>query len=305
MKISDLKWGDVIHCPTFEEAQQITRLLHESGRYWADGNSYADDINWSKYGTDTCYNPTKGKIASIHFYRGAGNNIYEAKEFLTQQKTVSTAPLEPKTIKDMKVVKTKNVSIQGQARALTIAVLVVKGYVRAGYSIKMPADKEVEGLSEKIAEGRALTDRTNLLDMTMGIGMDKKYILHAIADNLIQEIEEGKIVIKGVKAPKTKQRGITITKSTEPVADETVVYRAGSVEEIVRTILVDKLGVETNEVLPDSNLAQDLGADDLDRVEIVMKLEREFDITIPDDAVEPDDELTFAKLVGIVNERRH
>ena len=54
------------------------------------------------------------------------------------------------------------------------------------------------------------------------------------------------------------------------------------IEKKVSEILADKLGVDENLVKPDSILANDLGADSLDAVEIVMELEHEFDISITD-----------------------
>lgn len=56
--------------------------------------------------------------------------------------------------------------------------------------------------------------------------------------------------------------------------------------EKVQKIVSDQLGVETSKVVPDANFANDLGADSLDTVELVMALEEEFDIEIPDEAAE-------------------
>ena len=56
-----------------------------------------------------------------------------------------------------------------------------------------------------------------------------------------------------------------------------------SVEGQVRTIIAEKLGMPENKIVPGSVLADDLGADSLDAVEIVMALEDEFDIEIPDE----------------------
>jgi acyl carrier protein len=56
--------------------------------------------------------------------------------------------------------------------------------------------------------------------------------------------------------------------------------------EKVKNIVVEQLGVKEEEVKPQSNFANDLGADSLDTVELVMALEEEFDIEIPDEAAE-------------------
>ena len=54
----------------------------------------------------------------------------------------------------------------------------------------------------------------------------------------------------------------------------------------VTAIIVDKLGVDENEVNVDASFTNDLGADSLDTVELIMELEKEFDIQIPDDQAE-------------------
>ena len=54
----------------------------------------------------------------------------------------------------------------------------------------------------------------------------------------------------------------------------------------VHAIIVDKLGVDENEVVPAASFTNDLGADSLDTVELIMEFEREFDIQIPDDQAE-------------------
>ncbi|MDJ0729304.1 MAG: acyl carrier protein [Crocosphaera sp.] len=56
--------------------------------------------------------------------------------------------------------------------------------------------------------------------------------------------------------------------------------------EKVKTIVIDQLEVTEDEVTPEANFANDLKADSLDTVELVMALEEEFDIEIPDEAAE-------------------
>ncbi|MCA9099993.1 MAG: acyl carrier protein [Pirellulales bacterium] len=59
-----------------------------------------------------------------------------------------------------------------------------------------------------------------------------------------------------------------------------------SVEERVVDIVAEQLGVSKDKVGRDTSFVNDLGADSLDQVELVMELEEEFDINIPDDAAE-------------------
>jgi acyl carrier protein len=54
----------------------------------------------------------------------------------------------------------------------------------------------------------------------------------------------------------------------------------------VRAIIVDKLGVDESEVTTDASFTNDLGADSLDTVELIMEFEKEFNISIPDDQAE-------------------
>ena len=51
----------------------------------------------------------------------------------------------------------------------------------------------------------------------------------------------------------------------------------------VKAIIVDKLGVDENEVTPEASFTNDLGADSLDTVELIMEFENEFGVAIPDD----------------------
>lgn len=53
--------------------------------------------------------------------------------------------------------------------------------------------------------------------------------------------------------------------------------------EKVKAIIVDKLGVDEAQVTPEASFTNDLGADSLDTVELIMELEKQFSITIPDE----------------------
>ncbi len=54
----------------------------------------------------------------------------------------------------------------------------------------------------------------------------------------------------------------------------------------VKAIIVDKLGVDESEVVNEASFTNDLGADSLDTVELIMEFEKEFDLAIPDDEAE-------------------
>ena len=61
---------------------------------------------------------------------------------------------------------------------------------------------------------------------------------------------------------------------------------ADSIQDRVKSIIVEQLGVDANEVTPEASFVDDLGADSLDTVELVMAFEEAFNIEIPDEAAE-------------------
>ena len=74
------------------------------------------------------------------------------------------------------------------------------------------------------------------------------------------------------------------------------------VEARVKKIVVDHLGVEESRVTPESKFIDDLGADSLDTVELVMAFEEEFEIEIPDDAAETI--LTVQNAIDYINSKQ-
>lgn len=64
------------------------------------------------------------------------------------------------------------------------------------------------------------------------------------------------------------------------------IRKMSDVQSKVKAIIVDKLGVDEKEVTPQASFTNDLGADSLDTVELIMEFEKEFNIAIPDDQAE-------------------
>jgi acyl carrier protein len=83
----------------------------------------------------------------------------------------------------------------------------------------------------------------------------------------------------GAILPAVRPRALTI-------ADTGGTTRMASVEERVKTIIVEQLGVDESEVTPTASFVDDLGADSLDTVELVMAFEENFGIEIPDEDAE-------------------
>jgi acyl carrier protein len=75
----------------------------------------------------------------------------------------------------------------------------------------------------------------------------------------------------------------------------------GTVEERVKKIIGEQLGVEEDEVTAEASFVEDLGADSLDTVELVMALEEEFGIEIPDEDAEKI--LTVGKALDYIKEK--
>jgi acyl carrier protein len=74
-----------------------------------------------------------------------------------------------------------------------------------------------------------------------------------------------------------------------------------ALEDRVTEIIVEQLGVSKEEVVPEASFIDDLGADSLDIVELVMAMEEEFDIEIPDEDAEKIQ--TIADAISYVRER--
>ena len=75
-----------------------------------------------------------------------------------------------------------------------------------------------------------------------------------------------------------------------------------SVAERVKEIIVEQLGVDPEEVTMEASFVNDLGADSLDTVELVMALEEEFNIEIPDEEAEKLD--TVGKAIDYINKHK-
>ncbi len=74
-----------------------------------------------------------------------------------------------------------------------------------------------------------------------------------------------------------------------------------AVEDRIREIIVEQLGVPASQVVPEASFIDDLGADSLDIVELVMALEEAFDLEMPDDDAEKIQ--TIQDAIGYVDER--
>ena len=74
-----------------------------------------------------------------------------------------------------------------------------------------------------------------------------------------------------------------------------------TVDERVKKIIAEQLGVEEDEVTPEASFVEDLGADSLDTVELVMALEEEFEIEIPDEDAKKI--LTVGKALDYIKEK--
>ncbi len=76
-----------------------------------------------------------------------------------------------------------------------------------------------------------------------------------------------------------------------------------SVEDKIREIVVEQLGVSAEEVVPEASFIDDLGADSLDIVELVMAIEEEYGLEIPDDDAEKMQ--TIQDAIRYIDERRN
>ena len=173
-------------CSELKEYFQYSGIRNLSGNN--ERCVYFENSN-RKYGWDCldvyCHNIDECEVVSFTEY------FKRKKAEITKQQP---------NMKNLSITKTQTVQINKKKREITITVLSDLGKVRAGYSVRNPEDKKSNPeLAKQISTGRAMSDKTNLVDMDLGRNMDKKYILYSIAEQLFREIESGKIQIKGVK----------------------------------------------------------------------------------------------------------
>jgi acyl carrier protein len=86
-----------------------------------------------------------------------------------------------------------------------------------------------------------------------------------------------------IELPKTES--VAIKRSRNPQPKHTEMADA-SIEDKVKNIIVEQLGVNEEQVTPEAKFIEDLGADSLDTVELVMAFEEEFGIEVPDEEAE-------------------
>ena len=79
---------------------------------------------------------------------------------------------------------------------------------------------------------------------------------------------------------------LLVTRSRTPIVSMPMVRCFSNIEERVKKIIVEQLGVDEAEIRPNASFSDDLGADSLDNVELIMALEEEFDTEIADDEAE-------------------
>jgi acyl carrier protein len=92
--------------------------------------------------------------------------------------------------------------------------------------------------------------------------------------------------VKARRAPQTADRGFAPLTAHGKSTDFQGNDQMSDVAERVKKIVVEHLGVEPEKVVDNANFIDDLGADSLDTVELVMAFEEEFGVEIPDDAAE-------------------
>ena len=86
-----------------------------------------------------------------------------------------------------------------------------------------------------------------------------------------------------------KQKGLKIARiyfSLHKIIKQLNQKTMSDIASRVKAIIVEKLGVDESEVTPEASFTNDLGADSLDTVELIMEFEKEFNVAIPDDQAE-------------------
>ena len=173
-----------------------------------------------------------------------------------------------KKVPDIQVPDVKNMELQDAIRELE----------KLGFEVETE-----EQFHEEIKEGNVI--KTN---PTIGRTVKKGTVITVtvskglegfLAENYVgkqYDVVEAALTAKGLKVKKETKEFINL-KNLKVMSE---------IAERVKAIIVDKLSVNESEVTPEATFAQDLGADSLDTVELIMEFEKEFGITIPDDQAE-------------------
>lgn len=85
--INKYKSGCVMHCKTETEAKDFCNYLHNIGRRWYDGESYAERTMYDKYQENTAYNFNAGGFGRVAFYRDMDYTILEWEDFMDKKFT--------------------------------------------------------------------------------------------------------------------------------------------------------------------------------------------------------------------------
>lgn len=147
-----------------------------------------------------------GKIIEVGFADSVGGAAYKVKwesgkycgkndsqlELVLEGKTNQSQTKEQST---MKYFKTKEIL----SRSITVCVAVDGDKVNTGYAVRRLDDVENVELGKRISLGRANNNKTNLTKgMLITTQLTEKYILSAIANKVLSDIENGTVVIKGI-----------------------------------------------------------------------------------------------------------
>jgi acyl carrier protein len=97
-------------------------------------------------------------------------------------------------------------------------------------------------------------------------------------------------------------RCVQVYRNYQAISSQGELNKMSSIEEQVKSIVAEQLGVKEDEVTNDASFVDDLGADSLDTVELVMALEEEFETEIPDEEAEKI--TTVQQAIDFINARR-
>jgi len=154
-------------------------------------------------------------------------------------------------------------------------------------------DKDIEPTMKEMSEwpaddGWPYIDPEYQKFVDSGAELDGKQFFNALSDpdemsKLAEEIQET------LKSPETKKdiaAMVAARRASSGARARDVVMSATDVDEKLKGIIAEQLGVDVEKVTPNASFTEDLGADSLDAVELIMAIEEAFDIEIPDEEAE-------------------
>lgn len=191
----------VIQLTTTENKENLVRCLRNQGFTWRGGNEEITYSSLANYPYLHLYEDKNITWGNKHYEEAITvmqylhSSIYQQPKNQTDMSTITNTTAAEK---QLSITKTEVILLGKKKREVTITVLTTDfGRIRAGYAVRNPEDKKSDqDFAKQISTGRALSDKTTLVNYEYTQDLKKKFVLYAVAEQLFRDISYGKVEIK-------------------------------------------------------------------------------------------------------------